>query len=312
MILEAYHQRLLGQITDGQSGGAGVYCAWAVIDGRTGALVGVETSNRTVTAAGTTDEVLGYDPGTTVGATITDDPKRMRKVTTIMVYNSRVIPLAIQFYVQKMAGAPTGYAGTYRITPSFSIPAGGMLLYSAETGWRVYDATGQFGIAGPTGPQGATGATGPTGSDGWTYVKLANDFGNTSGTLADVTGMSFSASANTNYEIEVFGNFTTAATTTGMGMAFTVPASATVAGTMWHPVSTTALGSSFTRATGAATGNTASVDAAAPSIVPFTGKWTVKNANTAGTVQLQMRTEVSTSAATLLGGSVWLKYRTIS
>jgi hypothetical protein len=38
----------------------------------------------------------------------------------------------------------------------------------------------------------------------------------------------------------------------------------------------------------------------------------ILNANTAGTIQLQLRSEIATSAVTLLGGSVWLKYRTIS
>jgi hypothetical protein len=97
-----------------------------------------------------------------------------------------------------------------------------------------------------------------------------------------------------------------------MALALTVPAGATVGGQTWHPVSTTALGSAFSRASGAVTGATASVDAVAPNFVPFTSKWTVKNANTAGTIQLQLRSDIATSAVTLLGGSVWLKYRTIS
>jgi hypothetical protein len=58
------------------------------------------------------------------------------------------------------------------------------------------------GPQGPAGPQGATGATGATGSDGWTYAKLGTDFNTTSATAVNVTGLSFTPSANTEYEFE--------------------------------------------------------------------------------------------------------------
>jgi len=303
LILEAYNQRLLAQFTTNGTG-LGVYTSWATISG-TDAKV-ISTENKMSTVLGDVGTYTVLDVAST--STQATDPNRMRKVLTIQVRNNAAADRPLQFYIERTG---TGWTGTYLVTPAFNIPVGGMLMYAPETGWVVYDANGKTGIAGPQGATGPTGPTGAAGSDGWSYVKLANDHANSAVTLADVTGMNFSAALNTNYEVEVFGNFTSAATTTGMALALTTPAGATVAGVTWHPVSATALGSAFSRASGAVTGATASVDAVAPNFVPFTSKWVVKNANTAGIVQLQLRSEVAASAVTLLGGSVWLKYRTI-
>lgn len=56
-----------------------------------------------------------------------------------------------------------------------------------------------------------------------TTLTLASDSTVSTTTNADVSGMSFTALANTDYEIEVLGSFQTAATTTGIGISLNIP-----------------------------------------------------------------------------------------
>ena len=155
MILEAYNQRLLAQLTTVGSG-LSAYVSWATIDGTTSQVVSTGNIMSSVVGDVDTHVVLDVDPGDSAV-----DPNRMRKVTTIMVRNNTASPRALQFYIEREGVA---WNGTYLITPAFNIPVGGMLSYAPETGWRVYDADGQYGIAGPAGATGATGADGPAGT----------------------------------------------------------------------------------------------------------------------------------------------------
>lgn len=61
------------------------------------------------------------------------------------------------------------------------------------------------------------------GGDPWTWATLDADVVNSTNALADVTGMSFAALANTTYLIELVGVFQTAATTTGIAVALDIP-----------------------------------------------------------------------------------------
>jgi hypothetical protein len=119
-------------------------------------------------------------------------------------------------------------------------------------------------------------------------------------TLATVTGVSVAVLANTRYEVEVFGAFTSAATTTGMAMALAIP-SGTVFGTVSHPVSATASGSCEQIATGATTGATTGVRAAATN-VPLYGCYFVTTGVIPGNITLMARSEIAASAITLTAG----------
>ena len=140
---------------------------------------------------------------------------------------------------------------------------------------------------------------------------LGSDVSSTSTTHADVSGMTFEAEASATYEVEFFGVYQSAATTTGIAVGIDVPASATVCGMCWTPVSSTALGSALQRGDATTTGATASVDTAT-SDVPLMGKWIVVIGATAGTVQLTLRTEVSASQVTLKANRCFLKARRIA
>jgi chemotaxis response regulator CheB len=147
------------------------------------------------------------------------------------------------------------------------------------------------------------------GSDPWSWSKLAADVANSTTTLAPVTGLNFSAAANTTYLVELVGAFQSAASTTGIALALDIPSGA-VAGQLIHNVSATGLGGTEQSADNATTGATTGVRAAA-SNVTITARWIVAIGSTGGTVQLQFRSEVAASAVTMKAALTAMGRRTI-
>jgi hypothetical protein len=147
------------------------------------------------------------------------------------------------------------------------------------------------------------------GVDPWTWQKLAADVGNSTATLSAVTGLSFNGLANTSYLVEVVGTFQSAAITTGIALALDIP-SGSVSGQTIHPTSATTLGATEQIADAANTGATTGVRAAATN-VPILASFIVAIGATAGTVQLQFRSEVAASAVTIKAGLTAMGRRTI-
>lgn len=137
-------------------------------------------------------------------------------------------------------------------------------------------------------------------NDPWSWQKLSADVANSTVTLANVTGFSFTATANTTYLVEVVGTFQSAATTTGIALALDIP-SGSVTGQAIHPATATTLTGNEQIADAATTGATTGVRAAATN-VPILGTFIVAIGATAGTVQLQFRSEVAASAVTMKAG----------
>ncbi len=138
------------------------------------------------------------------------------------------------------------------------------------------------------------------GTDPWTWQKLSSDIASNTVTFSPVTGLSFTAAANTTYLVQVFGAFQSAATTTGIALALDIPSGA-VAGNWFHNLSATALGGGEQIADNATTGATTGVRGAL-SNVPFSAWYTVAIGATGGTVQLTFRSEVAASAVTIKAG----------
>ncbi|MFN3747369.1 MAG: hypothetical protein ACK4SJ_01645 [Sphingorhabdus sp.] len=147
------------------------------------------------------------------------------------------------------------------------------------------------------------------GSDPWTWQRLASDIANSTTNLSAVTGLSFTATANATYLVDLAGAFQSAATTTGIAVALDIP-SGSIAGQVIHPVSATGLGSTEQIADAATTGATTGVRAANTN-VPLSGRWTIAIGATGGTVQLQFRSEVAGSAVTLKAGLTAMGRRAI-
>jgi hypothetical protein len=158
------------------------------------------------------------------------------------------------------------------------------------------------------GAQGTQGIQGLPGVDLWTYLTLALNSASSVTALAGVTGMSFTGLALTSYEVEIFGAFRSAATTTGIALALDIP-SGSVIGLAFAPSSNTAVLATQTRADGAALAATTGV-ASANANIPLFGKYLVTLGVTGGTVQLMLGSEVAASAVTLQAG-LRMKYRAV-
>ena len=135
------------------------------------------------------------------------------------------------------------------------------------------------------------------GSDPWTWTKLAADVANSTVTLAPVTGLTFDATANTSYLVELVGTFTSAATTTGIALALDIP-SGSVSGHLTQLTSTSGVNGIEQIADNATTGATTAVRAANTNAV-VSGRWIVAVGATGGAVQLRFRSEVAASAVTM-------------
>lgn len=152
-----------------------------------------------------------------------------------------------------------------------------------------------------------TGASG--GGDPWSFLKLAADVANSTVTLADVTGLSFTAVANTTYLVELTGTCQSGATTTGIALALTIP-SGSISGFALHPISTTTTNSVEQIASAATSGATTGFRAAATN-VPVRGRWIVAVGTTGGIVKVQFRSEIAASAVTMKAAVTALGWRVI-
>lgn len=131
---------------------------------------------------------------------------------------------------------------------------------------------------------------------------LGADFVESAGSFA-ATGLEVPVEADSTYLFDGLLSFESAATTTGIGFSFSLPAGATIVGSYFHNVTTTSVEGSYNIATVTVKGNTSSVQQANQKI-PVVGRWLVKTAGTAGVCALNVRTEVAASAVTVHQGSV--------
>lgn len=132
-------------------------------------------------------------------------------------------------------------------------------------------------------------------------VRLAADVANSTVTLADVTGLFLALAANSTYAIDAKVMFQTAATTTGIRLTQTVPASATVVAQWSTPTSLTASTLANQRAADAGAASTAIDTANANTLA--TGSLLVITGATAGNLQIRFASEVAASNAVVKAGS---------
>lgn len=147
-------------------------------------------------------------------------------------------------------------------------------------------------------------------SDPWTHDKLASDSTVSTTAFANVAGMSFAAEANKLYRIEVFGAYSTPATTTGIALALDVPAGASLVGQVVVNVNATGLGGTEQIADATTTGKTTGVRAANTN-TPISAVWHVQMGATPGTIQLMQASEVASSATVLKANLTVMSRRAI-
>jgi hypothetical protein len=142
-----------------------------------------------------------------------------------------------------------------------------------------------------------------------TFVSLPSDISNSTITLTDVTGLSFTAEANTSYVVRLYGFATFASAVTGIGLALDVPNDASVVtGRVTNQIGSQTLSSMQQVQDNAIAGTTGTNGIGtsgnpAPAITTYIdGVWIVTTA-TGGTVQLRLRSELAASNVTVKAGS---------
>jgi len=141
---------------------------------------------------------------------------------------------------------------------------------------------------------------------GPTYVILTADRTNATTSYADITDLVIPVSANTRYDIECKLVYSANATTTGLGVGWTGPASPTLSsGRMTSGLTTATIGgtTSIGNDTGGVT--TASVATSGNSAL-FEGFWS--NGANAGNVQIRFKSEVAIASAIVIKAGSWCKY----
>lgn len=132
-----------------------------------------------------------------------------------------------------------------------------------------------------------------------TWVKLAADTGQaTNSNNAVNSGLQFAAAANTTYVVEFVGAFTSAATTTGIGLQLDIP-SGNVWGLVEHHAATTQTLTGHEQVADNATPQATSGVRAASTATPVVGRWIVEVGATGGAVVLMFKPEVNSSAVVL-------------
>lgn len=145
--------------------------------------------------------------------------------------------------------------------------------------------------------------------DNWTWIKLTADITNSTTTLANVTNFTFVALANTTYLIDIMATFQSVALTTGIALAINIP-SGSVSSFFEHAISVTATNPIEQITDAAAIAATTGVRAINTN-VPLIGKAIVAVGATGGTVALQFRSEVATSAVTMKAALTAMGFRII-
>jgi Phage tail repeat like len=146
--------------------------------------------------------------------------------------------------------------------------------------------------------------------DKWTYTTLGSNSTVSTTAFANVSGMSFSASANTKYLVTLNGAYQTAATTTGISLALDIPTGATIIGQNVVSTSATALGGTEQLADATTTGASTGVRAINTN-TPIQSFWIVSVGGTAGTIQLMQRSEIAASNTVLQATLTVMGYRAI-
>ena len=222
------------------------------------------------------------------------------------------------------AGLAPGYVGVYQINavvpedlwrPTFDVSFLAPLLRAPIVGPATDRVDGASGPVGPVGPAGVDGAVGPVGPLGpigpagpqgapgpGTFTRTTANVSSTDNVnFADVTGLVFAVAANTSYSFFCEMSYTTVATTTALQLSINGPVSPTAmrysvltstTATAMHSASQTA----YDTVTNPATGGGATAR-------PVRISGTLENGSSTGTMAIRLRTEIASSAATVLRGS---------
>jgi hypothetical protein len=214
----------------------------------------------------------------------------------------------------------TGSVGIGDTTPASALTVGSGDLFQVNSSGNIvklnnvtYSWPGSQGAASTVltnnGSGTLTWAAGGGGSGGGPEtVKMTADQTVSTTTLASATGMSFSVTAGTYYHFKFLVNYRTAATTTGIGIGLTFPASTASSAEVSIPVTTAGTAGEFhgwITASGGKVTSSATPTNSATYLAIVEGNILP---STTGILQLQFCSEVASSNAIMKQGSVGFLY----
>jgi len=209
-------------------------------------------------------------------------------------------------------GAPGGNGSDGTNGSDGYTPVKGVDYFDGAQGSPGNDGTpGADGADGSQGVKGDTGPQGIPGSDQWTYVVLASDFGTSSASAVDVTGLAFTPALSKKYEFEGKFLLRTATTTVGPrpGLAWPTGMTDGVA-TLWTTSSATAqlvVNGNISAALLTAVGGLPTTTASWPG---FLEGYAISGATPSGTIKVQLASETAGTSVTMKAGS-FIKYRQV-
>lgn len=252
-----------------------------------GTSSGTNTGDQTITLTG---GVTGTGTGSFAATVVTN--ANLTGVVTSVGNATSIADGAIS--LAKLANGTAGNVVTYSA-------AGVITTTATGTSGQVLTSNG-VGAA-PTFQTPASGA-GPT------YVVLTANRTNATTAYADITDLIIPVSANTRYDIECRLNYAANATTTGLCVSWTGPASPTLTNGVMTSILTGGITAGACNSVGNDTGTaTASSSlATAGNTATFKGIWS--NGSNAGNVQMRFKSEVAVASAIVIQAGSFCKYNT--
>lgn len=147
----------------------------------------------------------------------------------------------------------------------------------------------------------------PAGGNGPTYVVLTAARTNATTSYADITDLVIPVAANQRLDVECRFSYSANATTTGIGIGWTGPASPTRTGGLMTAGLTAATVGGTTSVGNDTGGVTTASVATTGNFAMFKGFWI--NGSNAGSIQMRFRSEVAVASAITIQPSSFCKYQ---
>lgn len=142
-------------------------------------------------------------------------------------------------------------------------------------------------------------------------VVMPGDVADVTANFVNATGLFAPLAANSTYLVEGALTFQSAGLAVGLGLAFSLPAAASIVGAFSHNATATAAQTAYNNGAGIVSGNTTAVPVINTDL-PISGRWIIKTGVSAGNAQLLFRTGTAATAVTLRGGLSALSFRKIA